>query len=367
MQYDYRLYSSLPSMYSGKVRGYMNYKQLNYHDKMVSAYDLAVTIKSKTGERVIPIVKTKTGEWLQDTTLIIEALERRHPEHPTTVETPTQYMISLLLECWGDEYWLPVAMHYRWSYEENHAFMHAELAGSMVPFAKSTLGLYLGKRVSRFLDSSAPVIGFAPAQHQAIENWTERTLDLLEAHFSTHDYLLGGRPTVADFSLLASFFGHLNRDPAPKRILMPKRPNLAAWVEKTHSGAPADGDLLDDDTVAATLSPILQQVFEEFVPMVEAYRDITKSHVRKNDLKSGDKIPRFLNLATFPMGENHFRRCVMPYTLWMMQRVQDAFYRMDVADQTKVDAWLNQAFGKTISGLDLGPQLLRDGLSTRLA
>lgn len=354
-------------MYAGKVRGYMNYKKLNYVDKMANAYDLAVTIKSKTGERVVPVVKTKKGEWLQDTTLIIEELERRHPDPTTRVETPLQYMVSLLLECWGDEYWLPVAMHYRWSYEENHDFIRSDLAKNAVPFAARTLGRYLTESFIKRLASAGPVIGFVPEHHHMLEGWTEHTLDLLETHFSRHDYLLGGRPTIADYSLLASFFGHLNRDPAPKRILMPKRPKLTAWVERTHNGDRASGDLIDHDGIPETLMPILQCVFGEFLPMVAAYRDVLLDHIQKNDLKSGSKIPRFLNRASFPMGEHTFQRSVMPYTLWFMQRALDKFHHLPQDDQHKVDSWLDQHFGRKMSTLTLGPKLQRTGLSTKLA
>ena len=76
---DYTLYSALGSMYSGKARGYMNYKKLNYIDQPISILDM-ISIKRNTGEAVMPAVKTKDGEWLQDTTIIIEELEKRHPE-----------------------------------------------------------------------------------------------------------------------------------------------------------------------------------------------------------------------------------------------------------------------------------------------
>ncbi|MEL6859966.1 MAG: glutathione S-transferase family protein [Pseudomonadota bacterium] len=367
MREDYKLYSMLVSMYSGKVRAYMNYKRLNYVDKSADIFDMSFRIKSKTGERVLPVVETRSGEWLQDTTIIIETLEERHPEPSIAVPTPIQYAASLLLECWGDEYWLPVAMHYRWSYGENHTFIQDEVSKSTVPFAARTLGRYVAKKATDRLAKAAPIIGFIPEQHDMLEAWTERILDLLETHFNEHDYLFGGRPTIADFSLLASFFGHLDRDPAPKRILMSKRPKLAAWVERTHSGYGAQGDLLPGDAVPETLSPILQCMFTEFFPMVASYRDVLLAHVNEHRLGPGDPVPRFLKPASFPMGNHTFKRSAMPYTLWMMQRARNKCLAVDAASQGKVEDWLTKTFGTGITSMDFGPTLERSGLSTKIA
>jgi glutathione S-transferase len=368
MKADYRLYSLLASMYSGKVRGYLNYKKLSYIDKSVNIFDLAVRIKSKTGERVVPVVRTRREEWLQDTTLIIEELEQRHPEPSIAVRTPVQYLLSLLLECWGDEYWLPVAMHYRWSYpDENREFFVKEVGRSLAPALPASVQRYLGNRVATRLDGAAPVIGFVPAQHAMLEVWTETILDLLETHFGQHDYLLGARPTIADFSLLASFFGHLNRDPAPKRLLMTGRPHLTSWVERTHRGDVAHGELFEGDQLPPTLVPIVDRIVGEFLPMVAAYQQALRAYIARHQPSPGDRLPRFVGEATFPMGNGQFTRQAMPYTLWMMQRLRDRIAALSEEERRTAYRWFDERFAARIAVLDLGPPLFRNGLSTILA
>lgn len=355
-------------MYSGKARGYMNYKGLNFLDKKASIFDMATKIKPNTGERVVPVLESKSGDWIQDTTIILDYLERRHPERSISVATPRQYAVSLLLEVWADEYWVPIAMHYRWSFkEENEDLITSEVGASLFPFLPNFLQSYLGRRVTSRLDEAAPIIGFVPEQFKMLEDWTEKVLDLLERHFSQHDYLLGGRPTVADFALLASFYGHLNRDPAPKRMLMPSRPNLTDWVERTHRGDTPSGDLLPNDAVPDTLVPILKLVCDEFLSMVEAYRAVLQIYISDNGKQSGDEIPRFLEFADFPMGEDTFTRQTMPYTLWMMQRAQKVFRAGHPGELESVNQWMAQTFGTGFLDLDPGPALVRTGLSTKLA
>ena len=364
---DYTLYSALGSMYSGKARGYMNYKKLNYIDQPISILDM-ISIKRNTGEAVMPAVKTKDGEWLQDTTIIIEELEKRHPERSIGANTPIQFAVSHLLELWADEYWLPIAMHYRWSFgDENVEFLAKENGATLAPFLPKFAQRWMGRLATANLPKAAPIVGFIPEQHKMLENWTEHTLDLLETHFTHHDYLLGGRPTVADYGLLASFFGHLNRDPVQKRILMSKRPNLTAWVERTHGGDDASGDLMPDDALPETLMPILRCVFDEALPMLAAYRDRLNEHIAEQNLVSGDLIPRYLERAEFPMLDQRFGRPAWPFSLWKIQRVQNKIQALPEADQQKINGWLADNFGQKVSDFDAGPELIRHGLSTKLA
>ena len=368
MQTDYTLYTLPASMYSGKVRGYMNYKKLDYVDKTTDIFDAFVRVKKNTGEVVVPVVQSRNGQWLQDTTVIIEELEKKHKERSIGVETPIQAMVSLLLEAWGDEFWLPTAMHYRWSYpEEQLAGLSQESGDWFFPFLPKFVRSKLGLRMTRRLVSAAPFVGFNKSQHAVLEAWTENMLDLLEQHFSHHDYVLGGRPTIADYSLLASFFGHLNRDPVPKRVLMAPRPNLTAWVLRTHHGDDARSDLPADDMIPETLMPVVQSVCDEFLPMIGSYRDGLVSFIEEKGLSSGDALPRFVKRAEFPMVDGWFRRSIMPYSLWMMQRVQRKLLERSTDEQSKVEAWFDQHFGQSIAKLDLGPTLIRKGLSTAIA
>ena len=45
-----------------------------------------------------------------------------------------------------------------------------------------------------------PNMGGIPEQICLSETWTTNLLNLFEGHFSEHNYLLGERPTVADFT-----------------------------------------------------------------------------------------------------------------------------------------------------------------------
>ena len=73
-------YGTPLSLYTGKVRAYLIFKNLDYKEVFSSLKIYKKIIIPKTGVRFIPVVKTPQGEYIQDTAQIIDTLEPRHPE-----------------------------------------------------------------------------------------------------------------------------------------------------------------------------------------------------------------------------------------------------------------------------------------------
>ena len=48
-----------------------------------------------------------------------------------------------------------------------------------------------------------PVLGISDSTVEAVERSTKKLYDILNAHFLEYPYLIGGRPSVADFGLMA--------------------------------------------------------------------------------------------------------------------------------------------------------------------
>ena len=366
MKNTYRLYGWHLSYFSGKARAYLRYKGIPFDDVAVNAWTLLKRFPKKTGATAMPVVVTPEGEWLQDTTAIIEQLERRHPELPVMPDTPVQQMAAMLIELWADEYWIPPAMHYRWSYPENERLFLTEAGRALLPWAPAFIGRRVAQRSARLLKSYLPGVGVTPAQQPIMEAWTEAMLNALEAHFTRHDYLLGGRPTLADFALAGPLYAHLGRDPWPKRELIAPRPKLAAWIARAHGGEAGSGALLADDALPETLAPVVASVFRELLPMLEGIRDQVAAYAERPPTERG-RLPRMMEAVRFPMGETSFERGAMPYALWMMQRVQAAYRSLDDTARGQVDAWLASQGAADALSRDWGPPLQRKGLRAELA
>ena len=71
--------------------------------------------KKYTKVPLVPVVVTPTGEGLQDSTPIIERLEKEHPELSIHPEEPVAAFVSAMLEEFGDEWGNKWMFHTRWA------------------------------------------------------------------------------------------------------------------------------------------------------------------------------------------------------------------------------------------------------------
>jgi glutathione S-transferase len=369
MKSQYKYYGWQASYFAGKIRGYLNYKGVDYVEKNINMIDMLVTLPKHTGRQAMPALETKQGEWFCDTPLIMAELEKRHPQPPVLVEGPVQNFVSELFQNWVDDAWIPVALHSRWSYPENYEKLNREEAGkSLLPFAPR----FIRNRVAdkAFLQNMArhlPATGVVPEQLALLESWTKNSLDLLEIHFSKHGYLLGERPTVADFGLLGPMFGHLNRDPWPKRQWLDLRPNLQKWVEKMARGDKTSGELLEHDNIPETLMPLIKIILTEYMPFMDKTVQDLKGIIAAKQLKSGDKLPRSTGRVELAMMDARYKRASFSYSLWRMQRTQKMVAKYSQVDKDCLNTWLSKLGQADFLSVDFGCELKRHGLVASLA
>lgn len=364
MRTKYTLYGWHLSYFTGKVLCYLRYKQVPFVLQPVNLYTLTRRIKHKTGAVVMPVVVTPQGQWIQDSSVIIDHIEAQLAQPSIIPAMPIQRFCAYLIEAWGDEWWVPVAMHTRWSYPENYALFESEAGPALLPGLPGFLQRHAVRQVANKLRSMLPLVGVRPAQFAVLDRWTDHMLDLLDAHFAQLPFLLGARPTLADFGLVGSMYGHLGRDPWPARELVAKRPHLHAWISRMADPQPlpAGATLLPQDQIAPTLLPVLRALCTEFLPLLEGINVQVKDTLAR--LPLGKTLPRSLKDVEVPMGDGRFCRAALPYTLWMAQRTLDVYHAMNPAEQVQVRDWLSLLGGERLLTLDI-PRLQRQGLRVR--
>lgn len=357
---DHVLYGWELSLYSGKIRAYLRHKRIPFREKRVTLWDMR-EIKRRTGAKVMPVVVTPQNEWLQDTSTIIDSLEARYPDVPVVPATPRQRIAAYLLEAWGDECWLPSAMHYRWNFDENYREIFEPEGGrNLLPLAPRFLRNRVVAKAANTMRSFLPGLGVVPAQLDAIERWTEAMCDALDTHFAQQLYLLGSRASLGDYGLIGPLYAHLGRDPYPARNLIAPRRHLAAWVQRMVQPPREDrGDFLPGDAVPETLNPLFASIFGEFWPYLQA----TLAEVKKltPGLAPGRGYPRALGRITMPLAGHPFTLQARPYSLWMAQRALDAYQALDAGARADADAWLARVGGSEAMRLPI-PRLQRMAL-----
>lgn len=356
MASHYTLYGSEFSLYTGKLRSYLRKKGIEYQEVKATASVYKRFVVPRTGVRYIPVLQTPEDQVLQDTTVIIDELEKRFPEHSVYPNTPKQKLVSLLLEVYGDEWLVIPAMHYRWNFPAlNDKFIYGEFGGMVMPKAPAFMRRMVGKKVGNKFRGFVPGLGINESTINAIEHSYVSFLKELNTHFETHDYLLGSRPCIADFGFMGPLYAHLYRDPAPAKLMRKVAPAVRAWVQRMNDEQAAlqTGEWLADDEIPATLMPILRRMATEQAPVLRDTNRLLSEWRAANPEKS--EIARVIGHHEFRIGEVVGKRMVMPYCLWMLQRPVD-FYASQ-ADTQALDTLLD----------DLGfATLLSDGLDNRI-
>lgn len=361
---SYTLHGWHLSYYTGKVLAYLRHKGIAFHGPEVNAWTLMHSIPQRFGAAVMPVLVTPEGEWIQDSSDIIDRLEQRHPSPPIHPQDPVLRFASYVMEAWGDEWWVPIAMHSRWNYPENYALFEQDAGTQLLPGWPAFVQRALVRHVANKLRAMLPVVGVREEQNATLERWTLAMLDVLEAHFRAQPFLFGNAPALGDFGLVATMYGHLGRDPWPAREWVAPRPHLRAWIDRMvqpaaqrpAAAAPPQWQMAD------TLSPVFQTLFAEFTPWVAQIDALNRQAATR--LAPGRFLRRAMDEVTIPTAAGPIRRASTPFTVWMAQRALDNYRAMPVADQERVRAWAQLLGADTFLALDLMP-LQRRGLRVR--
>jgi glutathione S-transferase len=349
---NYTLFGAEFSYYSGKTRSYLLHKRIPFVEKPANAWIYLSLLPRRVHAAVVPVVLTPEGEWLQDTSVIIDELEQRFPQTPVVPATPVQRLVAYLFELWGDEFLLPLAMHTRWNRPEHLDWYPMQAGTVMLPGWPAFMQRWMGRKIANGMQGHVQTLGFDLAQSEVLDRFGQIQLDGLNAHFAQHKFLLGDRPCLGDYGLIGPLYAHIGRDPLSKRDLIDTRPHLKAWIERMFQpDSSTDGEFLPDDQIPETLMPALRSIFDEMLPFLQGCADAVSLTPL---LASGTrKAPRFFGLFDYPLAGATHRRAAASYPVWMAQRLQNLHASMTVDEQQLVGDWLGRVNGSALLQLRL--------------
>jgi len=337
----YLFYGTRVSFFSAKVRCALRAKGLPFREVEPSQEVYRDVILPRTGLAFIPVLVTPADETLQDSSVILDELERRHPVPPLYPETPVQRVVAYLFELYADEFAVLPAMHYRWSFPESEARARRDFAAATGD----------AERAGRFADrmkGSIRALGVCPESAAAIEAHTRDLLDALSAHFAAQPFLLGGRPSLADCALMGPLFAHLYCDAVPGRLLKETAPEVCAWIQRMDGALPGAGEFLGDDALAPSLRPLLELLGRDAAPVhlddLHAAESWALAH-----REAWDPPPRALGMHATRLRGASFPRYTSAYAPWMIQRPLDAYRGLAPASRAAVD--------RALAGTGLEPLL----------
>lgn len=359
------LYGSPLSLYTGRARSYLIKAGIEYQETTPTSAHFKNTVLPKMGGRQsVPVLELASGEVLRDGAAIIEYFESQN-NHGFSPSTPKQNIISRLFDVIGAEGLLRPAMHYRWNFDGlNNAFLQFHFE-TFIPPGMDRKAMAAAS-MNRMRSASAS-FGAVPANFSAIENLYCRFLNALDDHFSEQPYLLGSKPSMGDFGLIAPLYGHLGRDPAPLALMQQRAVHVFRWVERMNRPDMDAGEFADqsntyhsNDSIPASLIHVLKTIAEDFVPETTAACDAINQWIKSQPrLAANSIVERATGSCTFELANQQITALAQPYRFYLLQRVQAAYDALSTDDKANLDKVLEQCEMQNIMQLKLDRQIGR--------
>ena len=360
------LYGSPMSLYTGRVRSYLIKSGIAFEEEPhASAHFFDVVLPKAGGQRGIPTIEFADGRVIRDGVAIVEHFEAERGR-PFTPTTPMQLVVCHLFDAIGAEGLLRPAMHYRWNFpEQNLEFLRLHFETIFV----DETGAAAEARMQELRDVVSPLFGASEDYLDVIEDLYVRLLAKLNKHFTEYPYLLGGKPSLADFAMMAPLYGHLGRDPAPLALMYAHAPRLVRWVERMNRAdrdvgefAPHAPDYLEDDVVPDMLIEILQHLAIDFVPETRAARDRINTWLgEQGDLRAGSECERGVGLARFVVEGTSMQAMAQPFRFYVLQRFQAHLDALSATERSKAEQLLSACDMQALAALRLDRRIERAG------
>ncbi|WP_166422357.1 glutathione S-transferase family protein [Paraglaciecola sp. 20A4] len=361
---QYSLFGSQASLFTGKARGYLRWKKLDFVEHAVTKKIMEEVILPNVGWPVIPVLQLPNGQIVQDTVDIIAHVENVTTGPSVMPKGPIQQLVSLLLQLYADE-WLTIpAMHYRWNYNEE--WIYSEFGRSSAPDASPEEQYRLGKERGQHFRGFVPLMGINEDTIPGIERAYESFLTDFSKHLEQHRYILGDRPSLADFALLGPLYAHLYRDPASGEIMKRLAPRVAQWTERTIAGGTAeDGLLVNADIIPETLIPILTRHMEEHLPVLTEMNNMLAKWAISAE--PDEELPRRFEMTPFTTGGSSGMCMSKSFSLLRLQAVLDCIAELPEQSRAAANELLTKIGGAALLEFKLSHRLERRDCLLKLA
>jgi len=344
MTEKHTLYAISHSLYSGRARSYLVKNGIPFQELSTGQESFKQDVLPRAKLPTIPILVTPEDEVIRDGAAIIEHFERANGR-PCTPRSPRQQIVSSLFDVIGAEGLLRPAMYYRWNFpRENLAFLQYHFFHSQRDLPGRE------EKTEKMMDRmrfAAQVFGVTDDTREMVETLYLEYLDALNTHFDSYAYLLGWRPCLGDFGLIAPMYAHLGRDPYPLRQMQQRAVRVYRWVERMNRADQdvpeyfnAGTDLLENDAVPDSLVAVLRILAEDFVPETLAAAQTINQWLAENQPEAGTPAERMLGMCNFSVRGQAMSAVAQPYRFYLLQQVQAVYDGLAAEDRAAVDTLL---------------------------
>ena len=312
---SYKLWGSEHSLFTRKLQAMLNYLDVDY-EFCLKTEDARADVENRLGTHFIPGLQTPEGWFVHDTTPIGLMLDAKYPQRQIVPATPVQRIAAHLLEDWSDEWFGRYAISSRWCYPHNIEHV--------------ALGFYanaIGKFVSEGLTAEEQVTavqtitavrdnfglracanrGCGPDQAAAVKADFQSLMTHVDAHYQQHQFLLGDRASLGDFTFAGLFKAHMAADPEPRAWVEASAPRLLDAMERVFQARSDDGGYLANDELPATLEPLFEHMRHTYHQFLVVSREALAAGEKWCEIDLGEGMVRMRSLKYSEVSRAHIR------------------------------------------------------------
>jgi glutathione S-transferase len=282
----YRIFGAEMSPYSVKVRAYFRYKAIP-HQWILRNAESQAEYQGYAKLPIIPLVVTPQQSGIQDSTPIIDQLEKLFPE-PSVHPEGAAGFLSALIEEFGDEWGNKWMFHFRWAREVDQRASAGRIARMQAPNAGDEAHAALVEKIRARMVERIWFVGSNEVTASQIEAGFAEMLKLLEGHLATRPYLFGGRPAYGDFGLWGQFY-ELWTDPTAGSLIEGRAPRVLDWIHRM-LWPRAECAFESWATLQPTMMPILKHQVGQFTTWTLANEKALAEGKEEFSVTLGDKV-----------------------------------------------------------------------------
>lgn len=202
-----------------------------------------------------------------DSTPIIRRLEKEHAGRSVIPDDPVIAFLNFLIEDYADE-WLTKAMfHFRWAHGRDAAHAAPLLVFWSRPQTPESQARAWADAVGKRQIDRLYVVGSNAATAQTIEASYTRLVAILDALIAAQDYVLGARPSSADFALYGQLTQLAIVEPTSAALTPPR---VRAWTDRVEDLSGHEGGAWIARSECDALKPLLSEIGRVYAPFLIA-------------------------------------------------------------------------------------------------
>ncbi|WP_375209848.1 glutathione S-transferase family protein [Hyphomonas jannaschiana] len=212
-------------------------------------------------------------EAVVDSTPITRRLEQDYSGRRVIPEDPVIAFLNELIEDYADE-WLTKAMfHYRWYFDADRdnagpLLVYWSLPTLEAPDAQKMADMFSKRQTERLY-----VVGSNDVTASTIEASYLRFIDILDTLIQQAGYVLGARPSSADFAIYGQLTQLAIVEPTSAALTRARSARVRAWLDRMEdlSGVdPAEDDWFTPKRAMELLRPLLSEIGRVYLPFLKA-------------------------------------------------------------------------------------------------